>query len=319
MMSETVRMAVVTISGEPASRWEEVAHAAARLLDFDLVTESRLEQWMLQEFGDADVPARAWRPAAQLVLSRMAAERSLLVAANGAEYLFGAVPFSFRIHIAAAPARRLGNVMLEERLEKAAALERLRSMDAASKRTRRSRFGRSVHLVDAHDVTIQMGHNDVEQAAAIAAAAVRARGFAGAKTLPEATASTIQFDARVKLSAFGIAPAGRANAARPVFGHPSEEMFANLLDFYRIEWVYEPRSFPLQWDKNGSVTEAFTPDFYLPESDLYIELTTMKQSLVTRKNRKVKLLRAIYPHVNIQVFYQKDFQDLVFKYGWKAS
>ena len=92
-------------------------------------------------------------------------------------------------------------------------------------------------------------------------------------------------------------------------------MFANLLDFYRIAWEYEPRSFPVQWDKDGNVLEAFTPDFYLPEFDLYVELTTMKQSLVTRKNRKVKLLRAIYPHLNIQVFYQKDFENLIFKYG----
>ena len=111
---------------------------------------------------------------------------------------------------------------------------------------------------------------------------------------------------------------GRARVTRASFGHPSEEMFANLLDFYRIQWEYEPRSFPLQWDKNGGVTEAFTPDFYLSELDLYVEVTTMKQSLVTRKNRKVKLLRAIYPHINIQVFYQKDFQDLVFKYGLKV-
>jgi hypoxanthine phosphoribosyltransferase len=122
---------------------------------------------------------------------------------------------------------------------------------------------------------------------------------------------------RFELAKRGIVPAGRARVTRASFSHPSEEMFANLLDFYRIQWEYEPRSFPLQWDKDGRVTEAFTPDFYLPELELYVELTTMKQSLVTRKNRKVKLLRAIYPHINIQVFYQKDFQDLVFKYGLK--
>ena len=91
--------------------------------------------------------------------------------------------------------------------------------------------------------------------------------------------------------------------------------FANLLDFYGIEWDYEPRSFPLQWDKDGKVSEAFTPDFYLPEFNLYVELTTMKQANVTKKNRKIRLLRSIYPHVNIQVFYQKDVQDLVMKYG----
>ena len=68
-------------------------------------------------------------------------------------------------------------------------------------------------------------------------------------------------------------------------------------------------------DANGNTLESFTPDFYLPEFDLYVELTTMKQSLVTRKNRKVRLLRELYPKVNIQVFYQKDFENLIFKYG----
>jgi hypoxanthine phosphoribosyltransferase len=87
------------------------------------------------------------------------------------------------------------------------------------------------------------------------------------------------------------------------------------LDFYRIAWEYEPRSFPIQWDADGHVTEAFTPDFYMPEFDLYIELTTMKQSLVTRKNRKIRRLKELHPNLNIQVFYQKDFENLIFKYG----
>jgi hypoxanthine phosphoribosyltransferase len=125
----------------------------------------------------------------------------------------------------------------------------------------------------------------------------------------------MQFQTRLQLAQHGIVPAGQANLKRFEFGHPSEQIFANMLDFYRIEWEYEPRSFPLQWDKDGKVTEAFTPDFYLPEMDLYVELTTMKQALVTRKNRKIKLLRAIYPHINIQIFYQKDLQDLVFKHA----
>ena len=125
----------------------------------------------------------------------------------------------------------------------------------------------------------------------------------------------IQIQALRKLTRFDIAPVQRIPSQEKHFGHPSEALFGNLLDFYGIEWQYEPRSFPLQWDKQGKVTEAFTPDFYLPEFDVYLEVTTMKQSLVTHKNRKIKLLRSIYPHVNIQVFYQKDFQDLVAKYG----
>ena len=125
----------------------------------------------------------------------------------------------------------------------------------------------------------------------------------------------MQSQFRLKLARYGMAPADKLQVRRTGFGHPSEEVFANLLDFYRIAWDYEPRSFPLQWDKDGNVQEAFTPDFYLPEFDMYVELTTMKQAHVTRKNRKIRLLRAIYPHVNIQVFYQKDVQDLVIKYG----
>ncbi|MEQ1886177.1 MAG: hypothetical protein ABL967_14020 [Bryobacteraceae bacterium] len=313
-------MALLTISGEPASRWEEIALVAARLLDFELVTESRLDQWLAEEFAEIVVPARAWKSAALHVLSRLAAERHLLLALNGAVEMFGAELPSLHIHISATPTQRAGNVMLEERLDKPEAKERLRALDAVARRIRRLRFGQPSHRSsDVHDLTIHMARQSVEQAAQIVVASGRACGLAESGLLSQAIADGIQFEARIALARTGLAPARKASTNRPPFGHPSEQMFANLLDFYRIEWAYEPRSFPLQWDKDGNVTEAFTPDFYLPESDLYIELTTMRQSLVTRKNRKVKLLRAIYPHVNIQVFYQKDFQDLVLKYGWKAS
>jgi hypothetical protein len=101
----------------------------------------------------------------------------------------------------------------------------------------------------------------------------------------------------------------------PVFAHPSEAEFARILDFYQIRWQYEPKTFPIQWDTQGRVLESCTPDFYLPEQDLYIELTTRKQSLVTKKNRKVRLLKQLYPEVNIKIFYGRDFQQLLHKYG----
>ncbi len=101
----------------------------------------------------------------------------------------------------------------------------------------------------------------------------------------------------------------------PTFGHPSEEEFGRLLDFYRIEWLYEPRSFPLEWQEN-KVTEMFTPDFYLPELDLYIELTTLKQSLITEKNRKLRRLREMYPEINIKLLNKKDYLRLLAKYGY---
>ena len=105
--------------------------------------------------------------------------------------------------------------------------------------------------------------------------------------------------------------------SRIEFAHPSEQEFARFLDYYRIRWVYEPVSFPIAWD-GTRVSEMFTPDFYLPEHDLYLELTTMKQSLVTPKNRKLRLLREIYPDVNVRLLYRKDYQQLLAKAGYGA-
>ena len=83
-----------------------------------------------------------------------------------------------------------------------------------------------------------------------------------------------------------------------------------MLDYYDVGWEYEPRTFVLEEDADGRVTEAFTPDFYLPEQDLYVEITAMKQSLVTRKNRKLRKLRERYPDVKIKLFYRRDLERL---------
>jgi hypoxanthine phosphoribosyltransferase len=99
------------------------------------------------------------------------------------------------------------------------------------------------------------------------------------------------------------------------FAHASERQFAQLLDFYQIDWDYEPRSFDLEWDADGLVTQRFTPDFYLPQYDLFIEITTLNQKLVTKKNRKVRRLRELYPEINCKIFYQRDYLSLVKKYG----
>jgi hypothetical protein len=99
------------------------------------------------------------------------------------------------------------------------------------------------------------------------------------------------------------------------FAHNSERQFARLLDFYRVEWEYEPTAFPIEWDAAGRPTQQFRPDFYLPGFGLYIEITTLNQRLVTKKNRKVRRLRELYPDVRIKVLYQRDYLSLLAKYG----
>jgi hypoxanthine phosphoribosyltransferase len=99
-----------------------------------------------------------------------------------------------------------------------------------------------------------------------------------------------------------------------VFANEAEVECARLLDYHGIAWEYEPTSFPLETDDDGRVVEAFTPDFYLPEQDLYVEITVMKQSLVTRKNRKLRKLRERYPDVNAKLFYKRDISRLAERY-----
>jgi hypoxanthine phosphoribosyltransferase len=101
----------------------------------------------------------------------------------------------------------------------------------------------------------------------------------------------------------------------PRFAHDSEAELARILDFYGVRWRYEPDVFPISWNADGVVTESFAPDFYLPEVDLYVELTTLKQSLVRRKNRKMRWLRQLYPEVRVKLFYARDFKALMLKYG----
>jgi hypothetical protein len=105
------------------------------------------------------------------------------------------------------------------------------------------------------------------------------------------------------------------SGADPPFVNEAEAECARILDFHGIRWEYEPRSFVLEEDEEGRVLEAFTPDFYLPEQDVYLEVTVMKQSLITRKNRKIRKLRERYPEVKIKLFTKRDFERLAQKYG----
>ena len=100
-----------------------------------------------------------------------------------------------------------------------------------------------------------------------------------------------------------------------LFAHPSEKHFADLLSFYGICWQYESVCFPLIRDPEGTVVESFTPDFFLPEYDVFVEVTTARQRLVTRKNRKVRLFRELYPELSLVMIYRKNFQSLLLKLG----
>jgi hypoxanthine phosphoribosyltransferase len=105
---------------------------------------------------------------------------------------------------------------------------------------------------------------------------------------------------------------------RPVtvpFAHASEAEMSRILDFYGVRWEYEPHTFPILWNLDGEVVESFAPDFFLPDLELYLEITTLRQKLARKKNRKLRRLRELYPDLNVKLFYARDFRALMLKYG----
>ena len=309
-------MGLIAISGQPGCRFEEVSRITAQRLNWELVTTSRIAALVEKEFAPLEtVPDKAYVDLVASIVARLATSHHLVLDGSGLELLSKQLPGMLRVHIVGPDSVRVGNVMLDERLDRPAARQYIRESEERQRAERKQRFGSSALPAHLFDLVLNAEQLDTERLADLIVNAARAAGLIERGFLSAAAEAQLQFRCRLRLSKHGIVPPDKVALPRRQFAHPSEEIFANLLDFYRIPWEYEPRSFPVQWDREGKVAEAFTPDFYLPEFDLYVELTTMKQSLVTRKNRKVKLLKELYPHINIQVFYQKDFENLIFKYG----
>jgi cytidylate kinase len=309
-------MALIAVSGHPGCRFEEVARFSAQRLGFELLTQARISSLTRQEFGESTkIPDKAYPSLVTAVLARVATEHHIVYCAVGGEVQARHFPGMLRVHVVAPENIRIGNLMLDHRVDRPTARQLLLEMEAADRADRKAKFGKTRATAELFDLVLNSEALTTEQMAELIETAVHAGGLQERGFLSAAAEAQIQFQMRFRLSRYGIVPPGNVTLRKKIFANASEEIFANLLDFYRIAWEYEPRSFPIQYDPDGTVLESFTPDFYLPEFDLYVELTTMKQSLVTRKNRKIRLLRELYPHLNIQVFYQKDFENLVFKYG----
>ena len=313
-------MAILTLSVQPGLGVDEIGRQAAEALGFEYLTQARVAGIYQSEFGDdAPIPARGYADVVACMSSDLATRHHLVYGGLGGHYLFGNAPDVLRVWLAASPGARAGRLMVEQSLDRRAAMAELRRRDREHNAWLRQRFRRSSFSALHFDVTLNAERRDAPALADATVAAARAIGLDRAPLLSETAGRQIQFEARLRLARLGVRLPGAVSLHSRQFAHPSEEIFANLLDFYRIAWEYEPRSFPLESDGQGRPVESFTPDFYLPEFDLYVELTTMKQSLVTKKNRKIKRLRELYPEVNVQVFYQKDFENLIFKYGLERT
>lgn len=155
-------------------------------------------------------------------------------------------------------------------------------------------FGEDLAENKLYDITFNTDYLSVEECAAAVLALIEKKG--ARLKISEETQQNDSFDHQT---------------SAPVFKNETEAEFAKILDMYGIEWMYEPKTFPIEWDEEGNIKMAFSPDFYLPKFDLYLELTTMDQKYVTKKNRKARMVMELYPGTNVRIVYKKDFQELV--------
>ncbi len=301
-------MAIITISEQSDSLGHEVAIKICQRLGFILVDSgliiSRLNSLqVLNEEGLADRIGRGGFPPE--IIKRLIIEQALkdnvIIFNLAGEILFHDLPGTLhvRIHAFQKGYRRLKKEWNYVRLIKGL-------------------YGGQRPSNDLYDLQIKVDNMDTDFAVDLVLKAAETRGIS--------TKAGLTWRALEKLKVgldrpdFSPDPSEEyGHLSIPSFAHSSEREFARVLDFYRIKWEYEPRSFPIKWNNEGNVIEKFTPDFYLPELDIYIELTTLKQSLVTKKNRKIRMLKELYPDVNIKVFYGRDYRRLLERFGIKKS
>src|SRR6266481_1228652 len=232
---------------------------------------------------------------------------------SGAQFLFAKVAASLHIQIVAPLPYRIARIMRTAQVDRNSAEKLIADRDREKETFIRTLYGKDWRDPAHYDLVLNIDHFSNEVAAEIIVKAAQAKGI---EAMPVELSAQLREDIlTTKLDVAQMAHLEPAEDKLPEFAHPSEREFARVMDFYRIRWQYEPKTFPIEWDDNHNVVKAFTPDFYLPDLDLFIELTTMKQSLVTKKNRKVRLLRELYPEVNIKILYERDYKNLIWKYG----
>lgn len=304
-------MAIITISRQIGSGGDEIAARLAKELQFTLVDQTLLVELVkAQGLSKSDVEAldeeevgeeRQVREQDQVyvdllptLITDLAAEKNLVVLGRGGQCLFRGFPGALHVRVVADEKERVRRLMDECGIEEHSVVRLVEESDETRRIFIQYHYGEDIDAATHYDLVINTDRLSIETATRLLQLAIE----------------------MVDLVGKGREIGCWLEAARRLpFAHPSEEEFAKVLDFYQIRWEYEPRTFPLAWDEAGNATEAFSPDFYLVDFDLYIELTTLKQSLVTEKNRKIRRFRELYPEVTLKVFYGRDYRNLLAKYG----
>ncbi|MGI6175359.1 MAG: cytidylate kinase family protein [Christensenellales bacterium] len=309
-------MPILTISRQMGSLGDEIAEAAARKLGWSLIDRSRIiesffsditnahEQHMLSESAKFYLSTMRNSPYSYIDYLKNALQaladkgESVLLIGFGSQIIFKDHRASLHIRVTAPRDVRLARVKKQYRLSNEEVLNILNTADSKHRRFVQTVFQADLTNSIHYDLMLNTARMTVDEG--VAAILALQKEYELTRRIEEESRRLETIDNQSSL---------------PVFKNESEADFAKILDMYQLEWRYEPKTFPIEWDAEGNITLAFSPDFYLPKFDTYIELTTMNQKYVTEKNRKAKKVRELYPGVNIKIVYKRDFLSLIQRFN----
>ncbi len=306
-------MAIITISRQQGSLGDEIAEAlASRLGTMVISRKYALDNFFGQinpglldrlnesaKFFETALPGSD-RTYADILVERIRAlaseskDKDLVILGMGGSILLAGFPGALHIRVTASETTRLNTIAGKYRITPQEASEVLNIADRKHKKFVRTVYGKDITSPEQFDLILNTDRLSVDECVDSIIELAR------------------KHDIRVKLAASNENSGTIDHQTRSTnFKNETEEEFARILSMYNIEWIYEPKTFPVEWDAEGNVTMAISPDFYLPRFNLYLELTTMDQRYVTKKNKKMRLVRELYPGTNIRIVYKKDFNELV--------
>lgn len=303
---------LITISRQTGSLGKEITDLLARKLNLPVITRDLvMSQWfpeiatphelhMLTEspgyFLTASAQGITFAEHLETKLREFAASQPAIIFGLGAQIIFASHPGALHVKIMASSRVRMERIIQAHCLQDKDAQRFLELTDRKHKKYISTLYGRDWADPELYHIILNTDCLTIDEAA-----------------------SLLSYMAlnREKASLHNGTPLVKKEDMPVVFKHKSEEEFARILDMHNIDWEYEPRTFPIKWDTEGNITQAFAPDFYLPRFNTYIELTTMDQKYVSQKKQKVQMLKKLYPGININIVFKKDFHSLVERFGVK--
>src|SRR5262249_24347660 len=288
-------MAIITISRLTGSGGREIATATAKVLNFQFIDRDGMDVVIDQQFpvrteqlSRIKKDRRVYHEMVRSAIAEVAAAHNVVILGSGAQFLFARVTASLHVQIVAPLPYRIARVMRLGNVDRPKAAKIIEDGDLEKEMFIRTLYGKEWRDPSYYDLVLNIDHFSNEVAAEIIVKAAWAKGIEA--TVVEMPAHLREEILTTKLDVAQMADTDESSAGPaegsaekesiedrlPEFAHPSEREFARVMDFYRIRWEYEPKTFPIEWDEDRNVLKAFTPDFYLPDLDLFIELTTMK-------------------------------------------